>query len=74
MFLKLKLFSLAALSHHFENQMIPTPLAWYAHQLPEWLLRFEAVVLLQCEIVVPLLMFFAPIRHLRIVGFYIQVC
>ncbi|KAI7791978.1 lipase maturation factor 2b [Triplophysa rosa] len=66
-------WKLSALSHHLENQMSPTPLAWYVHQLPEWLLRFEAVVLLQCEIVVPLLMFFAPIRRLRLVGFYIQL-
>lgn len=66
-------WKLSALSHHFENQMSPTPLAWYVQQLPEWLLRFEAVALLHCEIVVPLLMFFAPIRRLRLVGFYIQL-
>ncbi|XP_056603896.1 lipase maturation factor 2b [Triplophysa dalaica] len=66
-------WNLSALTHHFENQMSPTPLAWYVHQLPEWLLKFEAVVLLHCEIVVPLLMFFAPIRRLRLVGFYIQL-
>ncbi|XP_051974569.1 lipase maturation factor 2b [Xyrauchen texanus] len=66
-------WSLSALSHHFENQISPTPLAWHAHQLPAWLLRFGAVALLQCEIVVPLLTFFAPIRRLRLFGFYIQI-
>lgn len=66
--------SFPALGHHFENQMSPTPLAWYAHKLPDWLLKFAAVVVLQCEIVVPLLTFFAPIRRLRLFGFYVQVC
>lgn len=54
--------------------MNPTPLAWYVHQLPDWLLRFGAVVVLQSEIIVPLVTFFAPIRRLRLFGFYIQVC
>lgn len=66
--------SFAALSHHLENQMSPTPLAWFVHQLPDWLLRLGAVVVLQCEITVPLLTYFAPIRRLRLVGFYVQVC
>ncbi|XP_051976735.1 lipase maturation factor 2-like [Xyrauchen texanus] len=66
-------WNLSALSHHFENQISPTPLAWYAHQLPDWLLKFGSVVLLQCEIVVPLLTFFAPIRRLRLFGFYVQI-
>nr|XP_055047173.1 lipase maturation factor 2-like [Misgurnus anguillicaudatus] len=66
-------WQLSALGHHFENQMSPTPLAWYAHQLPDWLLKFAAVVVLQCEIVVPLLTFFAPIRRLRLFGFYVQM-
>ncbi|XP_051547301.1 lipase maturation factor 2-like [Myxocyprinus asiaticus] len=66
-------WKLSALSHHFENQISPTPLAWYARQLPDWLLKFGAVALLQCEIVVPLLTFFAPIRRLRLFGFYVQI-
>uniref|UniRef100_A0A671RZ05 Lipase maturation factor n=1 Tax=Sinocyclocheilus anshuiensis TaxID=1608454 RepID=A0A671RZ05_9TELE len=67
-------YDLSALSHHLENQMNPTPLAWYVHQLPDWLLRFGAVVVLQSEIIVPLVTFFAPIRRLRLFGFYVQVC
>lgn len=54
--------------------MNPTPLAWYVHQLPDWLLRFGAVVVLQSEIIIPLVTFFAPIRRLRLFGFYVQVC
>ncbi|KAK2892938.1 hypothetical protein Q8A67_012926 [Cirrhinus molitorella] len=66
-------YDLSALSHHLENQMSPTPLAWYVHLLPDWLLRLEAVVVLQSEIIVPLVTFFAPIRRLRLFGFYIQL-
>uniref|UniRef100_A0A672NRF3 Lipase maturation factor n=1 Tax=Sinocyclocheilus grahami TaxID=75366 RepID=A0A672NRF3_SINGR len=66
-------YDLSALSHHLENQMNPTPLAWYVHQLPDWLLRFGAVVVLQSEIIVPLVTFFAPIRRLRLFGFYVQL-
>jgi len=54
--------------------MSPTPLAWFVHQLPDWLLRLGAVVVLQCEITIPLMMFFAPIRRLRLFSFYVQVC
>uniref|UniRef100_A0A672RKE1 Lipase maturation factor n=1 Tax=Sinocyclocheilus grahami TaxID=75366 RepID=A0A672RKE1_SINGR len=67
-------YDLSALSHHLENQMNPTLLAWYVHQLPDWLLRLGAVVVLQSEITVPLVTFFAPIRRLRLFGFYVQVC
>ncbi|XP_067284168.1 lipase maturation factor 2b [Pseudorasbora parva] len=66
-------YNLSALSHHFENLMSPTPLAWYVHQLPDWLLRLGAVVVLQCEITVPLMTFFAPIRRLRLFSFYVQL-
>ena len=30
---------MTALAFHFETQPIPTPLAWYAHRLPLWLLK-----------------------------------
>uniref|UniRef100_A0A8C2HW79 Lipase maturation factor n=1 Tax=Cyprinus carpio TaxID=7962 RepID=A0A8C2HW79_CYPCA len=66
-------YDLSALSHHLENQMSPTLLAWYVHQLPDWLLRLGAVVVLQSEIIVPLVTFFAPIRRLRLFGFYVQL-
>lgn len=66
-------YDLSALSHHLEDQMSPTLLAWYVHQLPEWLLKLGAVVLLHSGICVPLLTFFAPIRRLRLFGFYVQL-
>lgn len=35
--------NLTALSYHFETQPLPTPLAWYAHHLPQpWLTAFSA--------------------------------
>ncbi|XP_058804278.1 lipase maturation factor 2-like [Phymastichus coffea] len=65
-------WNLNALSVHFESQCIPTPLAWYAHHLPKWFLRFTTVGALVIEIVVPFLFFF-PIRKVRIVSFYLQL-
>ncbi len=48
---------LTALNTYFEVQPLPTPLAWYAHQLPEWLLRFGTAATLVVEILVPFMMF-----------------
>ncbi|MEK7790333.1 MAG: lipase maturation factor family protein, partial [Deltaproteobacteria bacterium] len=28
--------SFTALNYHYETQPLPTPIAWYVHQLPEW--------------------------------------
>ncbi len=48
---------LTALNFYFEVQPLPTPLAWYAHQLPEWLLRSSTALTLVIEILVPFMMF-----------------
>ena len=48
---------LTALNYYFEVQPLPTPLAWYAHHLPEWLLRFGTAATLVVEILVPFMMF-----------------
>ena len=48
---------LTALNNYFEVQPLPTPLAWYAHQLPEWLLKTGTATTLIIEILVPLMMF-----------------
>ncbi|XP_066524489.1 lipase maturation factor 2b [Hoplias malabaricus] len=66
-------WDLTALGRHYVTQVSPTPLAWHAQQLPDWLSQLGAVFVLTAEISVPLLMFFAPIRGLRISAFYIQV-
>lgn len=64
---------LSALTYHYETQCIPTPLAWFAHQLPVWWQKLSVVGTFVIEIAVPLL-FFSPLRRLRIGAFYLQVC
>jgi lipase maturation factor 1 len=58
---------LTALAFHFETQPIPTPLAWYVHQLPAWLLKGATAGVLAIEIGVPFLIV-AP-RRLRVLAF-----
>ena len=59
--------NLTALSFHFETQPIPTPLAWYAHRSPMWLLKLSTAVVLTIEIGVPYLI---PLgRRLRQLAF-----
>lgn len=65
-------WGLSALQVHFESQCIPTPLAWYAHHLPVWLLRLSTAFAIYLESFLPFL-FFVPIRQLRISAFYMQV-
>jgi hypothetical protein len=48
---------LTALNFYFEVQPLPTPLAWYAHQLPEWMLRTGTFLTLVIELLVPFMMF-----------------
>ena len=48
---------LTALDTYFEVQPLPNPVAWYAHQLPEWLLHFGTGATLFVELVVPFMMF-----------------
>ncbi|NXH13530.1 LMF2 factor, partial [Bucco capensis] len=65
-------WGLTALTYHYETQCIPTPGAWFAHQLPVWFQKFSVVATYIIEIAIPVL-FFAPIRRLRLVAFYSQV-
>ena len=53
---------LTALTYHYETQPLPTPPAWFAHQLPERFHKFSAVAMFAIELGAPLLIF-APIRH-----------
>jgi predicted DCC family thiol-disulfide oxidoreductase YuxK len=59
--------NLTALAFHFETQPIPTPLAWYVHQLPAWLLKGATAGVLAIEIGVPFLIV-AP-RRMRVLAF-----
>ncbi|KAM3927486.1 lipase maturation factor 2 isoform 2-T2 [Leptodactylus fuscus] len=65
-------WGLTALTYHYETQCIPTPLAWYAHQLPVWFQKLSVVSTYVIEIGVPWL-FFLPSRRLRLFSFYSQV-
>ena len=44
-----------ALDVHFETQPLPLWIAWYAHQLPRWILRSATVVMFAIEIAIPFL-------------------
>ena len=55
--------NLTALEYHFETQPLPTPLAWYAAHLPQWILVGGTAATLVIEVGVAFLIF-AP-RRLR---------
>jgi predicted DCC family thiol-disulfide oxidoreductase YuxK len=57
---------LTALDFHYETQPLPTPLAWYAHQLPEWFQQLSALSMFGIELVLPWLIFMP--RRLRFVA------
>ena len=58
--------NLTALNYHYETQPLPTPLAWYAHQLPSLVQKASVAGVFLVELIVPFL-FFAP-RRIRIIG------
>jgi lipase maturation factor 1 len=58
--------NLTALEYHYETQPLPTPVAWYAWQLPAWFQKMSVVGVFIIEILVPFLIF-TP-RRIRFVG------
>ncbi|WP_058555975.1 lipase maturation factor family protein [Thiohalocapsa sp. ML1] len=55
---------LTALRYYFETQPLPHAGAWYAHQLPDWVLRVGAGGTLFAELVVPFFFLLPrPYRH-----------
>ena len=55
---------LSALGYHYETQPLPTPLAWYAHQLPAAAQHGSVVALFLIELLVPFSAFAPrPFRH-----------
>jgi len=57
---------LTALTVHYETQPIPTPVAWYMHQLPGWFQKGSTALVLAIELAAPWLIC-AP-RRLRLLG------
>ncbi|MGH9469702.1 MAG: lipase maturation factor family protein, partial [Terriglobia bacterium] len=58
--------NLTALEYHYHTQPLPTPLAWYAAQLPAWFQKCSVAGVFVIEIGVPFLIF-AP-RRIRFIG------
>jgi predicted DCC family thiol-disulfide oxidoreductase YuxK len=52
---------LTALQYHFETQPLPSPLAFFIHQLPPWMLQFAVIATLFIEVLLPLCIY-APRR------------
>jgi len=55
-----------ALKYHYFTQPLPTPLAWYAYQLPDWFQYLSVSIMFLVEIFLPFLLF-APGR-LRLIA------
>jgi hypothetical protein len=57
--------NLTAMRYHYETQPLPTPPAWYMHQLPLAILKAQTAVTLGVELLVPFLYFApGPVRRL----------
>jgi predicted DCC family thiol-disulfide oxidoreductase YuxK len=59
-------WNLTALDYHYWTQPLPTPLAWWASQLPGWFQAISIMVMFAIELVAPFLLFFP--RRLRLIG------
>lgn len=49
--------NLTAMTYHYETQPLPTPLGWFAHQLPDPVLQLSTVFVFVLEIILPLFVF-----------------
>ena len=63
--------NLTALQYHYETQPLPSPIAWYANQLPLWFQKFSAGGMFFAEVAVPFF-FFLP-RRFRYFAFWVEV-
>jgi hypothetical protein len=59
--------NLTAMTFHYETQPIPTPAAWYAHQMPLWSHKASTAATLAVELVAPF--FIVASRRLRRIAF-----
>ncbi|MBI3873280.1 MAG: lipase maturation factor family protein [candidate division Zixibacteria bacterium] len=49
--------NLSALNYHYETQPLPTPVAWYAQQLPGWFQSLSVFLMFGIELCIPFLIF-----------------
>jgi lipase maturation factor 1 len=63
--------NLTALDFHYWTQPLPTPLAWFADQLPLWTKQLSTLVMFFIELIVPFT-FFMP-RRIRFVGAWLTI-
>jgi lipase maturation factor 1 len=49
--------NLTAMTYHYETQPLPTPLGWFAHQLPDPLLLLSTIFVFVLELLLPFLIF-----------------
>ncbi len=49
--------NLTAMTYHYETQPLPTPIGWFAHQLPDQLLLLSTVLVFVLELLLPFLIF-----------------
>ena len=65
-------WNLTALKYHFETQPLPSPLAWYAHRLPDQLLQMGTASVFFIELVVPFFVFMPrPLRLFAAANFLV---
>lgn len=64
--------NLSALEYHFATQPLPTPFAWFFHQLPPIVLRLSVAATLVIEIPFSFLLI-SPLSYLRRVGVVLQI-
>ena len=50
-------WDLTALQYHYWTQPLPTPLAWYVHQLPAWAHEISCLIMFFIEMIVPFSIF-----------------
>lgn len=49
--------NLTAMNYHYETQPLPTPLGWFAHQMPDPVLMLSTASVFVLELLLPLLIF-----------------
>jgi hypothetical protein len=62
---------LTALNYHYWTQPLPTPLAWYAAQLPQWTMQVSTLITFFIELIIPFT-FFMP-RRIRFIGAFLTI-